>query len=305
MVPIKNVDFLSDRSGKLHGQVKGEAMSRIHGFRRWSLIAAAVVPIALVGCGFQYTKNINKSLEGRKIPVTSIAVLPVPNPDYQPPESCMPTFSVKEWNASSLGETWNSEIQKTLTRKFPNQKWVFPSETDSFLLAPEHSLSTISALASEEPLRTSKVDASALESEVIKYEPLQTSQRLLPILQALKQTTGSNYAVFFLRPTLTGEIQTTYNAPMYGANGMMTGGGTSQREVYTADIQIQLWDCSTGQLLYSSGGWAKSGSPCFFVTPEESAIKDGTSDMLGSLTRIITCLLRDLNAPTRLALGPQ
>jgi hypothetical protein len=87
---------------------------------------------------------------------------------------------------------------------------------------------------------------------------------------------------------------------MVSSGGMMMGGGGSSQTYYTADVQALVWDCSSGKLLFSSGGWCNTTSPCFFIPPEDMAIEGVNSKFQDNLLKIITALL-NYNASRYLA----
>ena len=254
---------------------------------RYFFVCIALV--SFIGCtNMKYTVHIDKSLEGKKITSSTIAVFPVQDMNYQPPSSCMrPSGSSSD--QMTYQAHWNEKIRTTLSVKFPAQKWVFISDGQ----AEGVDVDAVIELSKNSLLATTINEMSA---DQIMYEPLREYSQIQTYLQNLLSSSGAQYAMVFVNPMLSGEVQTNYSPGFYNAGtGTMTGGGMSSTTYYTADIKTLVWECSTGKLLFSSGGWCNSSSPCFFIPPQDIAIDGANGKFQKNLAKIIT-LLMDYNA---------
>lgn len=247
---------------------------------------SAVVVLLSAGCGYKYTIVADNNLKLSTMSSATVAVLPMPDLYYNPPESCLfpPDMSAKP----EIRHEWNERIKTSLHDNFPGQKFVFLEENKGILGRKEYQLPILCAKA-ENSIVADKISQS--QSSPVLYTPMGTNSSLSPFLKDLKEQTGAQYAVIFLTPALTGEIQNTYNPGPYG-------GSFNSTTYYTADIQIQLWDCSSSKLMYSSGGWNKSAGYCFFLSPESAAMQNSTNRMLNNLHKTISFLLEKLTTQT-------
>jgi hypothetical protein len=273
-----------------HHRTEGAMISRIN-FGFFSLFASIAL-ISIVGCAnMKYTVHIDQSLEGKKITTSTIVVFPVQDMNYQPPSSCMGP-SGSPGNQMTYQAHWNEKIRTTLSVKFPAQKWVFISDGQ----AEGVDVDAVIELSKNSLLATTINEMSA---DQIMYEPLREYSQIQTYLQNLVSTSGAQYAMVFVNPMLSGEVQTTYSPGFYNAGtGTMTGGGMSSTTYYTADIQALVWECATGKLLFSSGGWSHKSSPCFFIPPQDIAIDGANGKFQKNLAKIIT-LLMDYDASKR------
>jgi hypothetical protein len=241
------------------------------------LSVAATIFIG-VGCtDLKYTEHIDASLRTARIPASTIAVLPIDGLSYQPPSSCFgSSYSIED--EVKYQAHWNERIRKTLQAKFPDQKWVFLAKDSGALGAGGADFPAIKELSGKS---AKAVTINAMNKDEIIYEPLAANPELQPHLKKLRETTGADYAVVFVTPSLSGDIQTTYS-----------GSGTwSSQTYYTADIQILVWECGSGKLLYSSGGWSRNTSACFFLSAEDAAIDGADGDLRNNLHKIISYLI--------------
>ena len=106
-------------------------------------------------------------------------------------------------------------------------------------------------------------------------------------LKKLMLPTGAQYAIIFYSPALSGEETSSYSTGFIGAGGAYSGGGVSETSHYTADIEVLVWDCSTGRLLFSSGAWSRA-SPCLFSSAADVAINRADRSFLDKLEIIIS-----------------
>jgi hypothetical protein len=232
------------------------------------------------GCGYKYTIVSDNNLKLSAISKTTIAVFPVGQIQYSPPSSCL--FPADLSKEPVLRNDWNADIQAMLQKNFPEQKFVFLTENDDLL---NNAGGNLSSLYSRAERNTAAQRVSRSSSNQIYYMPMDRNSSLQPFFNQLREKTEAQYAVFFLTPSLTGEIQTSYNAGT---------GSFSSTKYYTADIQIQIWDCTSSQLMYSSGGWNKSAGYCFFVSPENVSIHKSNKEMFQNLFKAISSLLNNL-----------
>jgi hypothetical protein len=237
--------------------------------------------IGLTGCGFKYTEVINDSLSGQKIKPTTFIVFPVTDLTYRPPESCFIPVDLSKGPACQ--ESWNEDVKKKLIEKFPNEKWIFLGKSDAFFKSEEHSLHRIIALG-EEQTRSKLINMA--DSDVVQYTVTPQSQAMNTVLKDLYDSTHAEYAIMFNHPSLTGEVQTSYTM---NGNGMMSG---SSQTYYMSDIRVQIWQCQTGKLMYCSGGWSKESGFCFFISPEDAAIKSATSQIVKKLIKVISEIIQ-------------
>lgn len=234
----------------------------------------------MTGCtNMKYVPHIDPSLKNAKIPASTIAVFPIDKMNYQPPSSCIGSSDMGD--QSTYQKKWNDQVRKTLDTAFKNHKLVFLSPSDSLLSKNIVDFYTITETSKR---FARKEQINTLKPDTIIFEPLATSPEMQANLQKLKDATGANYAVVFVEPSLSGAVHTTYT---YSPNG----GGASSQTVYTADVQTLVWDCTTGQLLFSSGGWCSTSSPCFLITPQNMAIDGANSQFRSQLKLIISRLI--------------
>lgn len=254
------------------------------------LFFIAVLLMGVAGCtSMKYTATVDTSLQKDKISSATIAVFPVDDMHYSPPTSCMaPTVSPeKRWEYQ---EMWNQKMRNSLQTKFENQKWVFLDKDSGMIGSGEIDFGAVKEI-SINSIRSTKINA--MKPDQTDYMPMNNSPRMQEYLSKLGSATSAEYAIVFVTPSLSGEMVTTYSAPMYTAGGSYTGGGgASSQTYYTADVQILVWECATGKLLFSSGGWNKSSTPCFFMPPESFAIDGVNSNFEKKLELIIASLLR-------------
>jgi hypothetical protein len=257
----------------------------MRGFRADGVtLISSLAVLLLTGCtNMKYTVHIDQSLEGKKITSSSIAVFPVQGIHYRPPSSCFgPTGSASD--PEKYQAHWNEKLRTTLSVKFPAQKWVFVSDgkADGVDVDAVIDISKTSVRAST---------INEMSADQISYEGLGENSQMQTYLQNLMNSSGAQYALVFVEPALSGDIVTTMSA---GPNGM-TG---SSSTYYTADIQTLVWECSTGKLLFSSGGWCNSSSPCFFIPPQDMAIDGANGKFQRNLAKIIAFLI-DYDASRR------
>jgi hypothetical protein len=245
---------------------------------------ASIALVSLFGCtSLKYTVYIDPSLEGKKITTSTIAVFPVKDMNYQPPSSCLGS-SGSAGDQLTYQEHWNEKLRLSLCKKFPAQKFVFISEGESQGVDVDAVIEI-----SKNSVRATTINA--MSADQILYEGLGGNDKMQTYLQNLVTSIGAQYAMVFVGPLLSGDIVTTMSA---GPNGMTS----SSRTYYTADIQTLVWECSTGKLLFSSGGWCNSSSPCFFIPPQDMAIDGANGKFQKNLTKIIA-LLMDYDASRR------
>jgi hypothetical protein len=252
-----------------------------------SAVAAATVLFS--GCtNLKYTVHIDATLKDAKIPASTIAVLPIDGLMYQPPSSCFGSSHTAE-DEKRYQDHWNERMQKILMEKFPNQKWVFPSAD---IKGPDSGAIDFAAIREHSRKSAKAITINAMSADQIGYEPLPVNPELRPHLQKLRESTGAAYAVVFVAPSLSGSIQTTTTYQTYGTPGNTYGmWSTNSQTYYTADIRILVWECGSGKLLYSSGGWSKNTSVCFFVGAEDAAIDGADKDLRKKLQKIISYLI--------------
>jgi hypothetical protein len=254
-------------------------------------LCAVIALISFIGCtNMKYTVHIDQSLERKKITSSTIVVFPVQDMNYQPPSSCMrPSGSSSDQMAYQAH--WNEKIRTTLSVKFPAQKWVFISDGQ----AEGVDVNAVIDISKNSVRATTINEMSA---DQILYEGLGQNLQMQTYLQNLMNSTGAQYAMVFVGPVLSGETQTTYSPGYFTPSGGYLGGGASSTTYYTADIQALVWECATGKLLFSSGGWSHKSSPCFFIPPQDMAIDGANGKFQKNLTKIIA-LLMDYDASRR------
>jgi hypothetical protein len=271
--------------------MEGTMISRLN-----SAIVSLFASIALVsflGCtNMKYTVHIDQSLEGKKITTSTIAVFPVKDMNYQLPSSCLGS-SGSAGDQLTYQENWNQKLRTSLSTKFPAQKFVFISEGE----AQGVDIDAVIEI-SKNSVRATTINE--MSTDQILYEGLGENHQMQTYLQNLVTATGAQYAMVFVGPVLSGETTTSYTPGYFNAaTGGYTGGGVSSKTYYTADIQTLVWECSTGKLLFSSGGWSKNSSPCFFMPPQDAAIDGVNGKFQKNLTKIIA-LLMDYDASGRM-----
>jgi len=244
------------------------------------IFAVFFITCILSGCGYQYKQFADSSMEGKRIQGESFAVFPMEQVHFSAPSGCMGPTS--KYDPISAARKWDYKIQKKLVEKFPNQKWHFIDPKDRFFQKESCNLTYIRSLAEE---KTATQIISRMETSHLQYVPLPKSNQLALILKQLHDSLQVNYAVMFVRPILSGEVQHNYH---HGPNG----GLFSSQTYYTGDIQIQVWDCRDGQLVYNSGAWQKSGGFCFFISPEDMAMTNAADDLAKKLLSVIEVIIK-------------
>jgi hypothetical protein len=237
----------------------------------------------------KYTTHIDPSLQAEKLPPSTIAVFPVSKLNYMPPHTCMGS-GIAPGSQEKYQQEWNDRIALSIAKNFPKQKFVFLEEGKGLLSSSAVDFYGI-VEQSKRASRAQQINAMKPDSTI--YEPMITSNEMQTYLKAVADSTGARYAVVFASPSLSGDVQTTYN-------GGMNGGSFNQQTVYTADVQALVWECSTGKLLFSSGGWGAGSSSCFLFVPQNMAMDDANSKFEKNLLHLLTNLI-DYDASKRCA----
>ncbi|MBD3345415.1 MAG: hypothetical protein GF401_10175 [Chitinivibrionales bacterium] len=255
-----------------------------HGlFKCWTIM----IMLLCTHCGYKYTEIISKSVHG-PITASTFVVFPVTGLYYNAPSSCLFPSDISQ--AGRYEQEWNSTIRNKLAHTYPEQQWVFLEKGDNLLRSTGYSLDRIYSLAESKTLSHL---VSRTQRGVIKRWDTPKSNGMGTILKHFQDSLGADYALMFMNPSLTGEKKTSYTPPMYGPNGMVSGGGFYTQTSYTSDIQFQVWDCRNGRLLYCSGAWDKSTSYCLFIQPQSLTIKSSARDVAERLSKVIAELLKN------------
>jgi hypothetical protein len=242
-----------------------------------SFAACATILLLFTGCGLKYTQALDKSLEKSKIPAGSFVVFPVIDMSYAPPSSCL--WPANTEDGQKYQDNWNKEVKKQLTRTFPNEKWLFLTDDSTRYLENQDVIRQTCQLANQKAV--SQLVSVASEDKIDYIDGI-ADTRMAEILKKISDSANVNYAIIFTSPSLSGEVHTTYNS----------NGGFTSTTYYTSTVRAQVWDCTTGKLLFCSGGWNKSSGFCFFVSPQDMSIQNSTGQILDRLTKIISHLLK-------------
>ncbi len=239
-------------------------------------------------CTFmRYTEHIDKSLKSNRIGKTAnFVVLPLTNVHVTPPPGMCFFKPKSKYTNISAATAWTNNIKDKILKNYPEHQWEFVPETNSSV----HRLT----IAAEKASITQKISAKADSGLITFEEQIAINPALVSDFNALSNENTPDYAIVFIRPSLTGEYVTSYSAPMMSSTGFMGGGGFKSEKYYNADIEIQLWHCQTGKLLYNTGVWNKSKGFCFFFSPEDAAISNGTNDLLDKLEQVLSVALLDM-----------
>ncbi len=266
--------------------------------------AGTIAVFLCIGCtDMKYTVHIDNSLENAKIPPSTIAVFPIDELNFQPPSGCLSPSSAPGDQVANQAK-WNEKMRTSLAAKFPNQKFVFLAK-DEGPLAPGgvdfYSVKERSQRATRAML------INAMKPDSIMYQRNIVDPPMMDNLKKLSETTQARYAVVFITPSLSGSTTYQYNA--YGGSSavqptnttsLSAYGGSSSSTNYVADIKVLVWECATGRLLFSSGGWHSGSSSCFIFPPENMAIDGANSQFQDNLQKIITHVI-NYNASIRFA----
>jgi hypothetical protein len=248
-----------------------------------SVVAGALAVACLTGCTqMKYTIHLDPSVQSAKLPASTIAVFPVNNLSYEPPRGCMGDAGIAPGSQEEYQNNWNRKIAGTLGGMFPSQKFVFLSEGNGILASGGADVYGITE-QSKRAARAQQINQ--MKSDAPVYESMITSGEMQSLLQPVADSTGAAYAIVFVTPALTGSITTNYNA---GPNG----GSYSQSTNYTADVQALVWECATGKLLFSSGGWGAGSSQCFLMVPQNMAIDGANSQFKNNLKYLLIRLMK-------------
>jgi hypothetical protein len=239
--------------------------------------------IFLTNCGYKYTVNIHESLQGRQVTNKSFLVLPIEDMEYNPPSTCF--FPADRSQQPLFEEEWNRRMQENLPTTFPNQKWHFYHKNDDLLEKYGSSLSIVLTIA-----QTGLVSEPVygMGSADIIYMNNRYDSQLQDLMKKLNEEQKIDYVVVFVGPALTGEIVTTYT-------GGPHGGSFSSTKYFTSRLQVQVWDCATGNIMICTGGWNKASGFCFFISPEEMSIKGNIDQLMDNLNNIIARIIRKSN----------
>jgi hypothetical protein len=261
--------------------------------KRWYLTAAGFIMLLGTGCHTIYTSAVHPSLKSDKIPFSTFAVFPVTGMDYVPASSCI-LFSPDPEAGKKNQKKLNATIARGLPGKFPGQKMVFLAEEDSFFIEKAHELAYVLSLAEAYVSIVNKIKTSSVDSTF--FTDLPADAKIGGVLGDLRNSRGADYAIVFLKPRFSGETTYSYHAPVFTGTGW-SGGGGSSKTTYTADLQIQVWDCRNGQLLYESGIVTSGSNFCFFISAQDAAIQSVPNDLMKKLTKVISYVLERRNAP--------
>jgi hypothetical protein len=250
---------------------------------RLFLAISVVVAVLLCGCtDMKYTTHLESSLKEAKIPASTIAVFPITELNYQPPHSCMGSGIAPE-SEEKYRQNWNKTMSQSLHEEFPKHKFVFLQKGAGVLSSSGVDFFGILE-QSKRAARAEEINAMASDSTV--YEPMITSNEMKSYLKPVADSTGAQYALVFVSPSLSGDIHTSYMA-----NGM-NGGTFNSSTVYTADVQVLAWECSSGRLLFSSGGWGSGSSSCFLFVPQDMAIDNANEKFRKNLQHMLLRLIK-------------
>jgi hypothetical protein len=250
---------------------------------RFYLVGIVLLIGLLSGCtNMKYTTHLETSIKTAKVPASTIAVFPVAQLNYQPPSSCMGSGIAPE-SKEKYQKNWNDKLSKSLNRTFPKHKFVFLKVGQGALSVPEVDFFGITE-QSKRAARAEQINAMMPDSTI--YEPMVTNPAMQNYLKTVADSTGAQYALVFVTPSLSGDVQPSYS---YGPNGM---GSFNQQTVYNADVQALVWECSTGKLLFSSGGWGAGSSSCFLLVPQDMAIEDANAKFQKNLQHLLLRLIK-------------
>jgi hypothetical protein len=239
----------------------------------------------LFGCGYKYTQHADVSMKGKLIQQESIAVFPLENVIVIPTESC---FSASTpYRTKTTTHLWDEGIKNKLAKKFPNQKWYFIEPNDIFFRKESRKIDYIRALAKE---KTTARLISGIESSPLKYEHLPKDTRIGAIFKEMHDSLQVSYAILFLKPVLKNEFRYTPSLTLSIPSGGLFP-GLSQRKVCKGDVQIQVWDCRNGQMIYNSGSYQVRGASCL-KTPEETTMVNATKDLVNKLLDVIEVIIK-------------
>lgn len=206
----------------------------------------------------------------------SFVVFPIRKVNFEPPNGCMgPQSSL---SSEDIEFRWNEKIEKHLLENYSKQKWTFIEKNDAMLKDKKTSFAKIKMLC-EEASVVSKIQS--MEKPVHMFQKLPTDEEMMELLKNYSQKFEAKYAIIFIDPSLVGDVQTTST---YSANG---GFSQSSQTFYTTQFEIQLWNCDIGQLLYNSGVHQRQGGFCIFVSPEDAAISNSSTDFTSRLSMVV------------------
>ncbi len=246
-----------------------------------------VLPILLISCAvMDYTKHADVSLRGTKIEDSkTFIVFPLDNPNFQPPTSCGSPTS--KHTKDTVEDFWNDKIAMFLKENFPNQQFNFMKD-DSQLYREEKS--TFFALKAE-AFESSYVKIINLyngEENPIEYIQSEPNKVIKEKLKPYLTKYPADYAVIFVEPSLSGSIHTSTTTSYNVSSGGMSTSSSSQT-IYTANVEIQVWDCNSGILLFNSGAYVKnSDGGCMLVTPEEVSMKNNSKKLTERLAEVVS-----------------
>jgi len=232
-----------------------------------------------------YSEHIHDDLQdtraGRIGNENKFLVFPIRKINFEPPNSCLgPETSL---SSTDVELRWNKKIKEYLLENFPNQKWSFIEKNDPTLRDKKTSYSKIKMLC-EDASVVSKIQSMNKPDHVFQKLPVDEEMRAM--LNDYSQQFEGDYAIIFIDPSLVGDIQTNTT---YSANG---GFSQSSQTYYTAQFEIQLWDCNSGQLLYNSGVHQRESGFCIFISPEDAAISQSSTDFTDRLSHVVESLIK-------------
>lgn len=246
-----------------------------------------LLALGLGACSLHYTVHMDPSMQGQKLSSAPIAVLPISGLDYRPPAGCMAPdpdpYAPQQWE-----QAWNVQIQRDLTETFPNEQFMFLRRGEGPLADPRLDPDLIQIKAARAPRPQKKVSG---DEDAIMYQSLPADPDLAPLLATLGSQTGARYAVVFVSPSLAFEAQTTTTTTYNPNGGFSTSSSTTT--MYTGDIQVQIWDCSSGMLLYTSGGIYTATESCLLPDARERAERGANQDLSDRLDAILALLLTE------------
>jgi len=247
-----------------------------------------LLALLLGACAPYYTTHIDPSMQGQKLSAAPVAVLPISGLDYRPPMGCMAPepdpYAPQQWE-----RRWNERIQEDLTTAFPNEQFMFLRRGEGPLADPRLDPDLIQIKAARAPRPQHKMGGDVDE---ITWQSMPADPDLAPLLATLGSATGARYAVVFVSPSLAFEAQTTTTYSYNPSTGMGST-SSSTTTMYTGDIQIQIWDCASGLLLYTSGGIYTATESCLLPDARERALQGADEDLDERLDAILALLLTE------------
>ncbi len=243
-----------------------------------------LIPLLLCSCiTLDYSRHADVSLTNKKIKTgKTFLVFPLINIHFNTAGSCFEPFNYKTYAVQQ--SSWNSQIKKYLLKKFPDQIFTFILEDEALLYQAESSYQAIRAEAELSSLAKIIKVINGQENPMQFFNSEKSvvmKEKIMPYLSKYP----ADYIILFINPDISSEIR----EKMVQKHDIRTGRmyrEKESKEIMTTHVEVQVWDCRQGKLLFDSGAIDICKRGKCFKTIGEVALENNSrklTDRLGDV----------------------